>query len=439
VLPRSSLRIADAGVFWPLAADPLFRLVGVFTPSLPGGFPSSDHRLVYMDLDPPGELYPTAPTLAGRAVLPALTFAEGPRSGTQIGAGPFNGVRVPFAYQPIQGISSVAPAGKDAAGQDYYYVLLDNGYGAKNNSADFLLRLYKVLPDFKTARDGSGTVEVDEYIQLRDPDNHVPFPIVNQTTRERLLTGADFDLESARQDERGHWWIGDEFGPWLLHFDNDGTLQEPPIPLPGVKSPDNQTLGGATPNLPSSRGFEGMAISPDVKTLYPMLEGALIGDPDQRRRLIYTFDLQSKQYTGQTYQYRVEAAANAIGEFTSIDGQRFLVIERDNNQGAAAAFKRIFVVNLREVDAQGYLVKQDLVDLLNIRDPFGISLPARTGDIGLGATFSFPFVTIESVLPLSGNRLLVINDNNFPFSTGRNPNRPDDNEFIIIQLPPGKL
>jgi 3-phytase len=34
-------------------ADPLFRLVGVFTPGLPGGFPSSDHRSVWVDLAVP--------------------------------------------------------------------------------------------------------------------------------------------------------------------------------------------------------------------------------------------------------------------------------------------------------------------------------------------------------------------------------------------------
>ncbi len=50
VLPRKNLKIRDAGVFWPLMSDPLFRLVGVFTPSLPGGFPSSDHRAVWVDL-----------------------------------------------------------------------------------------------------------------------------------------------------------------------------------------------------------------------------------------------------------------------------------------------------------------------------------------------------------------------------------------------------
>jgi hypothetical protein len=53
VLPRKNLQIRDAGVFWPLMADPLFRLVGVFTPTLPGGFPSSDHRSVWVDLAVP--------------------------------------------------------------------------------------------------------------------------------------------------------------------------------------------------------------------------------------------------------------------------------------------------------------------------------------------------------------------------------------------------
>ncbi|MBC8160436.1 MAG: phytase [Roseiflexaceae bacterium] len=48
VLPSTSLRMIDAEVFWPLNTDPLFRLVGVFTP--PTGFPTSDHRLVWADV-----------------------------------------------------------------------------------------------------------------------------------------------------------------------------------------------------------------------------------------------------------------------------------------------------------------------------------------------------------------------------------------------------
>ncbi len=51
VLPsKRGLKAVDGFVFWPLQSDPLFRLTGAFTPSLPGGFPSSDHRLVALDL-----------------------------------------------------------------------------------------------------------------------------------------------------------------------------------------------------------------------------------------------------------------------------------------------------------------------------------------------------------------------------------------------------
>lgn len=50
VLPGHRLRPRSAGVFWPTPEDPLFRLVGDFDPGLPGGFPSSDHRLVWLDL-----------------------------------------------------------------------------------------------------------------------------------------------------------------------------------------------------------------------------------------------------------------------------------------------------------------------------------------------------------------------------------------------------
>ena len=42
-------------------------------------------------------------------------------------------------------------------------------------------------------------------------------------------------------------------------------------------------------------------------------------------------------------------------------------------------------------------------------------------------------MTIEDVLPLDAERMLVVNDNNFPFSTGRNPGRPDDNDFVVIR------
>lgn len=50
VLPDANTEITDSAVFWPESNDPLFPLVGVFDPDL-GGFPSSDHRLVWVDVE----------------------------------------------------------------------------------------------------------------------------------------------------------------------------------------------------------------------------------------------------------------------------------------------------------------------------------------------------------------------------------------------------
>src|ERR671916_800446 len=103
---------------------------------------------------------------------------------------------------------------------------------------------------------------------------------------------------------------------------------------------------------------------------------------------------------------------------------------RDFLQGAQAQFAKVFVVDLRREDSEGFLLKREAVDLLNIRDPDLISLPGRPGDYGLGVPFEFPYVTTESVLPLGGKRLAIFNDNNFGGVGGRNPSLPD---FIVVE------
>jgi hypothetical protein len=53
VLPDRGTRIVGSFVFWPRSDDPLFPLVGLFDPRLlpdGNGFPSSDHRLVAVDV-----------------------------------------------------------------------------------------------------------------------------------------------------------------------------------------------------------------------------------------------------------------------------------------------------------------------------------------------------------------------------------------------------
>jgi len=373
----------------------------------------------------------TEPTLTGRAILPADAYQPGPPAGAFITAD--NGVTVPSPSQPFPGISAIL----DAGGGEFW-AMPDNGFGAKNNSSDFLLRIYRIRPDFKTAKGGTGEVEVRSFVQLSDPDGKVPFAL---TRADRLLTGADFDIESVRRMPNGDFWFGDEFGPFLLHTDSTGKLLEAPIPLAGVQSPQNPNLSGPDAwTIGGSRGFEGTALSPDGKFLYPFNEGALRDDPEPRRRILNQFDLGTRSYTDKKWNYRVDAELpNAvIGDFTAVDDHRFVLIERDDFQGEQAKQKKIYLVDLNQVDTEGFLVKQLIIDLLNIRDPDGVSLPARPGEYGVGDPFSFPLVSVEGLEVLDGERLLVTSDNNYPGNDGRwiARDKPDDTELIIVRVPP---
>jgi hypothetical protein len=378
-----------------------------------------------------------AQTLEGFAAFPADTSAPGPTSGQLVL--PANGRLPPFEdKQPVQGISSVL-----AGSHGEFWVMADNGFGAKENSSDFVLRLYQIDPDFRTRPGAPATVELKSYISLRDPDHKINFPIVAdgavypgssipvdpQIQRKRLLTGGDFDIESVRVAHDGTLWFGDEFGPFLLHTDSKGRVLDAPYPLPGVRSPQNPFLNGETPNLPRSKGFEGMAVSCNEQVLYPMLEGALTTDSDQQRLIINEFSVKKRRYTGRQWSYRLEAPSptgQSIGDFTQINDHAFLVIERDNFEGAAAVFKKIFLVDFDEFDSTVFLVKHQVADLLHIDDPRNLA--------GFGPVFRFPFQTIESVMVLGPRRLGVLNDNNYPFSAGREPGQPDPNEFIVIKL-----
>jgi glycerophosphoryl diester phosphodiesterase len=193
---------------------------------------------------------PPAPgqaTLLARAVLPARTFAPGPPSGTLLGPGPINGVPVPFEGQPVQGFSATLPAGHGR-----YWVMPDNGYGAIENSADFDLRVYLIEPKLETARGGPGTIAVKDFFELRDPGHKIPFAIVNDFTRDRVLTGADFDIESLQRDRDGSLWFGDEFGPFLLHTTADGRVLHAPYPLPDPEQTTPPTPEIRAPQNPFS-------------------------------------------------------------------------------------------------------------------------------------------------------------------------------------------
>lgn len=181
--------------------------------------------------------------LAGHAVLPALSFFDPPADapadlaisgkftapdrkrldtvGAVMGTSYISakdapretGIKLPFKGQPLQGFS-----GLKSAGDGTFWVLQDNGFGSKLNSADAMLVLHRIKPDW-----ASGKVEILQTTFLHDPDKKIPFPITLEGTSKRYLTGADLDVESF-QPIGDSVWIGDEFGPYLIRIDRSGKV-----------------------------------------------------------------------------------------------------------------------------------------------------------------------------------------------------------------------
>lgn len=394
-------------------------------------------------------------TLEGWALMPANTVATGPTTG-QFGGTGFgaNSNLLPITNgQSVQGLSTVLRG--PVAGT--YRVMPDNGFGAKGNSADALLRVYGVNPDFKTATGGTGTVAAVDYatgatlpgfkaqsfINLRDPDHKIGFaiqadfsnyynnplnPAVDPTiAANRLLTGADFDIESMRQDKNGNLWFGEEFGPFLVKTDTTGKVLRSEVGLAGVMAPQSPYLAGGPANLGGSRGFEGMAINKAGDKLFTLLEGTVLGDPAKSLR-INEFDLNTEAYTGAQWLYKLEGAGTNIGDMEAVSDHQFLVIERNGATATSGGtpFKKIFLADTNVIDANGFVKKTEIVDLMNIADPNDLN--------GDGSNvFTFPYVTIEDVLLLDPSTLLVINDNNFPGGGGRNA-LPDQTEFLKLHL-----
>lgn len=399
-------------------------------------------------------------TLTHHAQLPAQTFAAAPEDAPVMFnmSGRFTGVKrveqpysvlqaatglaVPFPGQPVQGFSGIR-----SLGDDRFLVLTDNGFGRKSTSADTLLMFHIVAADWATGR-----VTPEKTVFLSDPDRILPFPITNEATATRYLTGADLDPESI-QPVGENYWIGDEFGPFVIEVDANGKvlrLLETDPKGEVLRSPDNPFLIMPNPNesapeslnILRSGGYEGMAVSPDGKTLYPLLEkpvwdsktgaGETIGGKPVLR--MFRLDPATATWGDTVSYYPLESAGHAIGDFNFIEGSRALIIERDSGQGGEwsdnpAKFKRIYLVDLEKADENGVLEKLAYIDLMKIADPNGVA-PRGTVD----GVFTFPFVTIEDVDRVNDTTIVVANDNNFPFSTGREQGRADDNEFILLDV-----
>ncbi|WOS63849.1 esterase-like activity of phytase family protein [Sinorhizobium fredii] len=417
-------------------------------------------------------------TLKAHAVLPANTIIAAPadaadylktsgkfstadrKRAVELGSVPGKdgvrptGLSLPFNGQPMQGFSGIK-----AMPDGTFWSLSDNGFGNKLNSTDAMLMLHHLKIDWN-----AGKVQALETVFLSDPDRKAPFPIVMEGSASRYLTGGDFDVESIQPVADG-FWVGEEFGPYVLRFDTTGKLTDViPTMVDGkpVLSPDNPTLAlqadpsKKTPvfNLKRSGGYEGLTLSKDGTKLYGLLEGPIWTDGETVEQAegrpalrIIELDAAGKTWTGRSWLYPLAEGGEAIGDFNMLDDKTALVIERDNGAGTVdkacadpkdpkpdcyavgSNLKRIYKIAIDDENVGKAVRKVGYIDLLKIADPDN-----RRRQGGGDGYYDMPFVTIENVDRVDETHIVVGNDNNLPFSAGRSLDKADDNEFVLLDV-----
>jgi hypothetical protein len=163
----------------------------------------------------------------------------------------------------------------------------------------------------------------------------------------------------------GHLLVSDEYGPSLLEINLAGQVVRR-YPTPANLLPRNAATGvvnfasdvGNDAGKRSNRGFEGLAISPDGRTVYAMLQSAMLdeGGGNGVFNRIVAFDTRTARPIAQ-YAYRMAGSSQGrgISALVALNDHEFLVLERNNrglgvdsNLGSAAADwnKKVFRISL---------------------------------------------------------------------------------------------
>ena len=265
---------------------------------------------------------------------------------------------------------------------------------------------------------------------------------------------ARLDSEGMRLSNDGlSVFISDEYGPYVYQFDRLTGLRLRSFQLPtsffvtNLKPVGNDEIADNTVGRTANKGMEGLAITPDGRTLVGIMQNALIQDAAQggaAKKLLrmVTIDIASGRVTHQ-FAYLL-TAGSGVSEIVALNDHEFLVDERDGNGRANvppndALVKQLFKIDLDGavdvseldgLDAATHAVNKTLfLDIVKVLTANGIAagnIPAKIE----GVTFG-PDVR-------EGSRILhtlwIANDNDFLQTVlGEDGNQiPNDNQFFVF-------
>jgi len=284
-----------------------------------------------------------------------------------------NGLAIPGNLLDLSGGTSVNN-GRFGSFSDLYYDpshkqwwgLSDRGPGG--GSLSYNTRMQRFSLDIDKTTGTISTFKIEETLFFRQSGLNLN----GMTPTLPSNLGLAFDPEGLVVLPRtGTFLVSDEYGPSVYEFARDGSfirafaVPANVLPKAGSAVDYNATPppGNLTSGREGNRGLEGLAVSPDGRFAYAMLQNGTITDGTAGasfQRSMYTRILQYDTTTGNVvaqYAYRLDGAGAApsqgrgISAIVALDDTRFMVIERNNrgmgvNSDLNAADKKVYIIDI---------------------------------------------------------------------------------------------
>jgi len=317
------------------------------------------------------------------------------------------------------------------------FELQDNGDVKKIN--DILLKRpdgteITGLPN-TAALGGTGETPYDADGNVILQDMNLAF---DETTNPIKLDDYGLDGEGLVALSDGTFWISDEYGPHMVHFNAEG-VEIGRINAFADDTRNTFTLPAEFANRRANRGMEGLTITPDETTLVGIMQSTMY-NPSSAVKVnnivrIVTVNLTDGAVS--QYLYKQEKTQNSQSGIVALSSTEFVVIERDGSfyNKDTTAMKHLYRIdisnatdietisantNLTQDDALGLLIDGKTLEEVTLDadgwstiENAGIQTISKTLLADLVAETGYPHDKLEGMWLINDSTIGVLNDDDF--------------------------
>lgn len=348
-----------------------------------------------------------------------------------------------FELNATWGIGSAATH-KIGDGSDIFYTLTDRGVNIKCKNdiktvgidicaSGKIFTFPTFTPTIMKFKISGQNIILQELITLKDKNGKdmtgVSNPLSNFTEKAYNMDGSTLaydtnglDAEALAVMKDGSFWVADEYAPSISHFDASGKMIERLIPkgVTGLEKA-SYTVKDILPQIISkrhaNRGIESLAVSPDEKSLYFILQSPLDNPSYGSSANVRLYKMNLSNYSDIKEYLYVESQPQEfikdnvtktrkqkdvkVSEMTALSNDVLMVLER------VSATTKLFKVDLTNAipvpEDKSANLENDIVGLVPVSKVKVFDTDTQSG---------FPN-KIEGIANLGNGKFLLINDNDF--------------------------